>query len=485
MKQFISLEIDPLLMMLERRLQGIVICSLPMHGPAFHHMPRLAPMEERYTVYGLADDVKASVSSMAEFDIIEEAAHLFERSSGNQLHRDPVKGKCKVLALGRWRNTLQQEDIRQPHFRLSDTLSMVGVELMASWQQTRNVNNEEVLRRLKSTINSWKSGKFMPLVCRPFSLNTYCLSKAWFRSQSVDLRAGDVTAYTRACKSWLYQDMLEKPSELLLYRPTEEGGLGLFHVQCKALSGLIATFLQTAANGNFQNSLYHSILYRYYCLLDHTVPQLDPPPYYSLQFFSIIRDVVENSPLNPVRMSQKQWYKHLLEKKVTMEVVDAEDRMVPKKSKVEERHPEIDWQLATHVSRIRGLSPEIKSFNFKLVNLILPSKVRISQLLRNPSPICTMCATQVPESVEHALFDCDQNSRAAMYLLELSRVHDSGLHLIWKNRNDRRATKLYDIRAELECIVQALRKSRSRRLQESGSIISNTLENFRVDLFDM
>ena len=266
-------------MMLERRLQGIVICSLPMHGPAFHHMPRLAPMEERYTVYGLADDVKASVSSMAEFDIIEEAAHLFERSSGNQLHRDPVKGKCKVLALGRWRNTLQQEDIRQPHFRLSDTLSMVGVELMASWQQTRNVNNEEVLRRLKSTINSWKSGKFMPLVCRPFSLNTYCLSKAWFRSQSVDLRAGDVTAYTRACKSWLYQDIVEKPSELLLYRPTEEGGLGLFHVQCKALSGLIATFLQTAANGNFQNSLYHSILYRYYCLLDHTVPKLDPPPY--------------------------------------------------------------------------------------------------------------------------------------------------------------------------------------------------------------
>ena len=79
-------------------------------------------------------------------------------------------------------------------------------------------------------INSWKSGKFMPLVCRPFSLNSYVLSKAWFRSQSVDLRAGDITAYTSACKSWLYQDMLEKPSELLLYRPTEDGGLGLHHV---------------------------------------------------------------------------------------------------------------------------------------------------------------------------------------------------------------------------------------------------------------
>ena len=131
--------------------------------------------------------------------------------------------------------------------------------------------------------------------------------------------------------------MLEKPSELLLYRPTEEGGLGLQHVQSKALAGLIATFLQTAINGDFQNSLYHSILYRYYCLKDYTVPRLDLPPYYSIQFFNIIRDVVENSPLNPVKMFKKQWYWHLLEKNVTMDIVDDEGRMEPKKSRAEER----------------------------------------------------------------------------------------------------------------------------------------------------
>ena len=71
---------------------------------------------------------------------------LFELSSGNKLHRDRVTGKCKVLPLGRWRNTLQQEDIGHPHFRLTDRLSMVGVELLASWQQTRKVNNDELLK---------------------------------------------------------------------------------------------------------------------------------------------------------------------------------------------------------------------------------------------------------------------------------------------------------------------------------------------------
>ena len=222
---------------------------------------------------------------------------------------------------------------------------------------------------------------------------------------------------------------------------------------------------------------------------------------------------MEHSPLNPVQMSQKQWYRHLVEKNVTMEIVDEEGRMVPKRSKAEERDPGLDWQLAMHVSRMKGLSPEIKSFNFKLVNLILPSKERISQILRNSSPLCTMCAAQVPETLGHALFECAQNNRAAQYLLDLSRVYDSslneemvlklqvhtdplyelptvivlysGLHLIWKNRSDRRATKLYDIRAELECIVQTLRKSRSRKLRESGNIIINTLENFHVDPFAM
>ena len=50
--------IDPLLRLLERKLQGILICSLPALGPAEQDQPRLPRIEERYTLYGLADDVK-------------------------------------------------------------------------------------------------------------------------------------------------------------------------------------------------------------------------------------------------------------------------------------------------------------------------------------------------------------------------------------------------------------------------------------------
>ena len=54
----------------------------------------------------------------------------------------------------------------------------------------------------------------------------------------------------------------------------------------------------------------------------------------SFNHVNIIKDVKENTPLNPVSMTVKDWYRHLLEKEVTMEVIDDEGRMVPKLSKV-------------------------------------------------------------------------------------------------------------------------------------------------------
>ena len=191
-----SVAIDPLLIYLLRTLTGIPICSLPTPGTCLLDGTPPCPVTEKYKVFGYADDVKPGVSTMAEFALVDRAAKLFELSSGCVLHRDPLSGKCKVLPLGRWRGSLQQEDLQYPYMKLCDTLSMVGVELTASWQTTRKLNNDELQKRVQTCIGAWKSGKFMPLVSRPFSINTYCTSKVWFRTGSVDLRVGHVTAIT-------------------------------------------------------------------------------------------------------------------------------------------------------------------------------------------------------------------------------------------------------------------------------------------------
>ena len=149
-----GIAIDPLLTYLLKRLSGIPICSFPTFGPNNMDGSPPEPLTERYTVMGYADDIKPAVTTMAEFSLVDQAARLFELSSGCSLHRDPLVGKCKVLPLERWRNKLQQEDIGHPYMKLCDTLSFVGVELIASWQATRKINNDELVTTVHSCIQS-------------------------------------------------------------------------------------------------------------------------------------------------------------------------------------------------------------------------------------------------------------------------------------------------------------------------------------------
>ena len=151
------------------------------------------------------------------------------------------------------------------------------------------------------------------------NIENYIKSKHEHLISACDMKKKNVSSKFKILqwlfKHWvlfrLYQDMLEKPSELLLHRPVEEDGLGLHHLQSKALASLITTFLQTSANPSFQQSLYHSLLYRHHCLQDNSVPDIELPPYYSQHFFNTIREVIECSPLNTVRMSVKDWYRYL------------------------------------------------------------------------------------------------------------------------------------------------------------------------------
>ena len=66
-----AIAIDPLLIYLEKRLSGIPICSLPALGPLGQHDSVPLRVEERYKVYGLADDVKPGVSSLEEFSLVD------------------------------------------------------------------------------------------------------------------------------------------------------------------------------------------------------------------------------------------------------------------------------------------------------------------------------------------------------------------------------------------------------------------------------
>ena len=141
-----------------------------------------------------ADDVKPAITSMQEFVLVDKAMEIFEKSSGCIMHRDPTTDKCKFLPLGRWRGTLTQEDLPCKFFSLSDHLDMLGVTLKATHTATRKANGHELQEKMKNVIGPWKAGKFMPLIMRPYSLNSFAFCKLWHRCSTMDPRMGDITA---------------------------------------------------------------------------------------------------------------------------------------------------------------------------------------------------------------------------------------------------------------------------------------------------
>ena len=109
---------------------------------------------------------------------------------------------------------------------------------------------------------------------------------------------------TSAIKSWIYQDLISKPSECLLYRKVQEGGLSLYHISCRAKANLIKSFIETACGNDFKVNDYHRALFVYY-FLENAESDPERPPYYSKDLFKIIKEA-QQSNLEIKSMSLKE-----------------------------------------------------------------------------------------------------------------------------------------------------------------------------------
>ena len=423
---FFAYAIDPLLILLDRILEGILIHSSPTFGPLMECGTPPTPVEERYKVVGYADDAKPAITSMKEFITVDKSCALFEAASGCRLHRDPASQKCKFLPLGKWKKSLKQEDIPCDYMTLSDHLEMVGCELRSTWTQSRKANGDILQKRVENTIKPWKAGKFMDISQRGFSINSYCISKVMFRCHTVDLRVGDISKITSSIKSFLYQDQFEKPEEIVMYRPTSYGGLGVMNVKYRALAALIKTFLEQAGHPQFLRSQYHTDLFRYHVSNDYEGPVPVQPPYYSLDFFSTIKSVWQEGRLNVFKMTLKEWYSILLDKNVTM--VEGEE-FLP--SRAEIASIETDWEITWRRVRTQGLGSQLTSFLWRLCHRLLPTQQRLSHLTpSNVTSFCKSCIGKNREeigSLKHELIECPENDSTGSDLVSILRIYSPGL----------------------------------------------------------
>ena len=278
------------------------------------------------------------------------------------------------------------------------------------------------INSVAKTINSWKAGKFMPLTMRSRSVNNYALSKAWFRCGTVDFRECDIQALNKSVKSWLYADLLQKPSEAIMCRPIHHGGLGVYSIRNRAKATLIRTFLETSANPNFRQSLLHSKMYRYHVLGDTSLPDPGFLLCYPPSFFDIIRKVPQETSFNVSTMSIKEWSKYLTEETLTMETSNTNTRQL-RPCYAESLCPDTDWALSWRLCRLAGLGSELTSFNFKLQHRLLVTRERMNQLSPVTSPLCCLCATGSNEDLQHAFIHCVFNQGVGQQLLAIVQEH--------------------------------------------------------------
>ena len=88
-----STGIGPLLVYLERRLNGIPIMSLsvaepPVEAAGARYLP---PHEERYKIVKNANDVKPSIICMEEFLLVNRACSLLEKALGVKGEVSPAR----------------------------------------------------------------------------------------------------------------------------------------------------------------------------------------------------------------------------------------------------------------------------------------------------------------------------------------------------------------------------------------------------------
>ena len=406
---FFAIGIDPLLKLIERRLSGMVVFSLPVAGP----MPEerggcsrmkgrkrtlLPPLEERFKGMAYADDVKTVVTCLAELSMVIDSCGLMERASGVKLHRDPRSGKCRILLLGSWKDTVSQADI--PAFIIvSQHLDFVGVTLCDTTAKTIRANGGAITNKVKGKMAEWKGGRHMPITSRGLACNTWASSRVWFRCATIPLSKGSVAEINKDLRSWILADCLQKPTTTTLCRSRVKGGLGMQSVGMRGLATRIRTLCELAMDSSFEQSLLLNTIYRRE-IYGEFAGGLNTPsnPYYGKDVWDILRE------LRPAQ-GRAPTIKAIVQSMEAMHTSETEGDPTALRSWGENIHPGNDWEETWRRASIREIPGELVDFGYRLLHHLLPTRDRLLGMKLSPDDGCKGCVGNV-ETISHILFTC-------------------------------------------------------------------------------
>ena len=128
-------------------------------------------------------------------------------------------------------------------------------------------------------------------------------------------------------------------------------------------------------------------------------------------------------------MSEKQWYRLLLENNCTMESRNGDDQAF-KLCRVELAHPETDWERSWRLARLPGLGPGNISFIFKMLHQILPTQERLARTTPRTSSDCLLPGCiNLRDDLPHALVLCQGNDGVGARMMASFRSFSPNLDI--------------------------------------------------------
>ena len=382
---------DALLITLNKRLKGLEYFKMDTQGPRHPLFGPPRPVSEKLTVVGFVDDVKGVITSVQEFNTLDNTLRSFELATGSKLHRNANSRKCNCLTLGRW-SRWSQADSPLDYMSVVSEINFLGITLTRSSGKTRAANGQELVGRVQRKLNIYKSGRHSPLICKPYTANIFLLSKISYRSGVTCLKASDIQKMQTALKQWICQELLQKPSEVLLYREKCEGGLELVNVTARAYANVIKNFLDLSHSQSKNTSLYMNAVFRAHVLEEEDMKKVvKKPTFFTQLVYDSIKEAFEEEGDSIFSLSTKAWQLRLTRRLVTHSTDPQSGLTSLILSNQEEKMQSADWADIWANMRCPGLSPTEQSFLFKMVNGLLPSKSKLLRFGIEENDQCFFC----------------------------------------------------------------------------------------------
>ena len=403
--QIFVISVHPLLQLLENKLKGVTMYSIPVAGPVLENQVSLKPLSRVQKQVAYVDDINPLLTSVDEFHVLDKCLMLFEYSSGCQFQRDHISQKCKAMPLGPWKQWLTQETIPLPFLLVSDYADVLGVQLHDKWTDTLRINGDRTVAKVTGISNKWRSGRYYPFLLRPHIVNTYLYSSIWYKASVLNYRFGDMEKLQQRGNHYIYNDSFLRPEKVVNYLPKDRAGLATVHIKSKCNALFIKNFLSEATSGH---NCYAQGVLRRYCFDEDICPVPLKPPFLNSNMIQLIKLVLSSGEF----LSSKQIYKVLLKEEFQL----TKDFRL----KIQEENDKVDLQRASMVFTSKFISLAVRSQVFWFFHKLIYFEPEEGKV-KNKTAFCKLCDEPYIERA-HIYFKCSKLFGIGRDFLKILRV---------------------------------------------------------------